>query len=1048
MASTPSKRRTKSGVLPGRFKNFVNDMKRFKLHRRGKKKSEGDMAEPTSAPEIPQATEPNPISSRSSLPLQNLAAQVTITFDEPLNYSYTRNYETSPSLQATEALCQGLLRRVDHCCHELITRKDSTAMEYAAASGSDKPLRFEIQIDILQGWSEVWASRTFKSYQKQHLSAEAAREIIISTHQIIGLFLRRHDQGFVWKDGPVRDDPLDEQCKYPHRAGRVEPMSCVPRSYFLEKSQSFETVPGYSINLSFTSRCQRRKPSEWHTTAEVNSSQTTPLNSIVAESLFFEASYALEGVLRSERQAFETVHRPCANLDGCKDCRHHDGDGLELQFSIANNLGPQFPRLDRTIHCNSSLSLHSDAHECLNFVKKVETAFAKVRDDTDNIINVMNDLEFRIIELRGFGWSLDEPLVFILDSSSSHSQRNTEAVLDRIQAGVADILRGNAISVRMTAHKRGHFILDKTFVARDPFEPAKNRKMKLPRKSKDYVLNRLRQRIERDIEIACRDTLTLDDNEETGKAGNGIYVSDQRPSTQDADITASTTSGLETTESASDDSTEEQEESSYSSADPETSATPSVSKKTIPVEGATPESPAAKPETAGIEHSAPSSPVRPPIPARRSSVAILCSNTGARAFPLVPGLNEYKDSNSSVLDKDESMSRQVLTDQSIHESSPRQSSAPISSEPTSLDESKESEEKVSGAITDPEEEQESAPVYEPSTSSSAPSLMSGGGSSPSSSILITPKATRLRSEVDYSRNVIVDSDEENDGDSESTSVETQQDLAKIQPFSSPTLRHATKLIVSSPLRKSETVQEQGNFGSINTNISSPQDIASPHPVQKELAPAAEIVQARAPTASVADIHPVDASTSDSSSKETRDSGAEETGPDGQNIKDTTTKLPSGDDISEVPSSSKQSLLSESESESEPGNGDADDFAQSKPDFIFSSPATTTPDGASEEEDADTDADANADGTPPSRLRAASPDPSEAFDSDASPATSPRVRKALGSPRRSFGSAGMLGFHEQMFGSLNLRTALMRSRPTSYSYFTDVARDEKRPGTAM
>ncbi|KAI1382118.1 hypothetical protein F4677DRAFT_439919 [Hypoxylon crocopeplum] len=1042
MAPDGSTRRTKSGFLPGKFRNFVNDMKRFKIHRHGRRKTEGAMTEPAPVPEspqvpqVPQVSVSKPVSSHSSLPATNLAIQVTITFDEPLNYSYTRNYETSPSLQATEALCQGLLRRVDHCCHELITRKDSTAMEYAAASGSDKPLRYEIQIDIIRGWSEIWASRTFKSYQKQLLSAEAAREIIISTHYIVGLFLRRHDQGFVWKDGPVRDDPLDDQGKFPHRAGRVQPLSCVPRSYFLEKPQSFESVPGYTINFSFTSRCQRRKPSEWHTTVEVNSGQTTPLNSIVAESLFFEASYALEGVLRSERQAFESRHRPCASLDGCKDCRHHDNDGLELQFSIANNLGPQFPHLERTIHCSSNLSLYSDAQECLTFVNRVEAAFAGVQDDADDKINQMNDLEFRITELRGHGWSLDEPLVFVLDPNHSYSLRSIEAILDRIQAGVADILRGNAISVRMTAHKRGHFILDKTFVARDPFEPAENRKRKSPRKSKDYVLGRLRQRIERDIEIFSRDTLTLDDTEETGNASEAT-VPVQIPSTQDADVTTST-SGPENTESISRATTEEREESSNSTPYPETSSAASASGSMAEKEN--PAYPAVNPEDTEKEYDVPSSPSlppsplsagRPPIPLRRSSVAILCSNTGARAFPLVPGLDDYvaPDGSSSAKDSDERDSEHATSDEPTGQNIAR----PSSSGQSSLKETKDSEEEKSAETTNIEEP-ESMAAYEASISSSAPSLVFGGGSSPSSSILITPKINRLSTDVDYSKNSIVDSDDEDSRDSESTNGEAKQDLAKVQLLPSPTLRHAAKQIGSSPLRVSQTVPEQSNVGLSKTDtlpLDETTGLTSPTVDTKELEPVTK--EAQAPVASLTELHHTDASTL-VSSENTRDAGASETSSGDQGIEEKITNPTSRDAIN-IPNHIEDTVANEHESH----NADADNFAQSKPDFIFSSPPAATPDtGLSEEEDEPSP-------VPRPKKGEMSPDPPEDFDSDF--ALSPPMRKALGSPRRSFGSAGVLGMHEQMFGSLSLRTALMHSRPTT-SYFEDVRRDEKRPGTAM
>lgn len=739
MASDTPKRKPKSGALPGKFRTFVSDMKKFKIHRRDRKKSDGEsesdrvMTDPVFVPPAPQAPEARTVSAPNSLFVGNLAVQVTVTFDEPLSYSYSRTYEASPSLQATETLCQGLLRRIDHCCYEMITRKDATAMEYAAASGPDKPLRFEIQIDIIRGWSEIWASRTFKSYQKQPLTAEAASQIILSTHYIVGLFLRRHDDGFVWKGGPVRDDPSQELGKFPHRAGRVQPMSCVPRFYFLERPQTFESIPGYSINFSFTSRCQRRKQPEWHTTVEVNSHQTAPLNSIGAESLFFEASYALEGALRAERHAFEAVHRLCASVDGCKNCRHHDNDGLELKVSIQNNLGPQFPDLERTIHCSSNLSFHSDVQNCFSFVKRVESALSRTRDDADDTISRMNDLEFRVTELRGRGWSLDEPLIFVLGPFKSFSQRTVSAMLDRIQAGVADVLRNNAISVRMTAHKRGHFILDKTLVAREPIELGGHSKAKSARKSKAYVIDRLRQRIERDIQMVCKDTLALDDIEREIRASEREACV-KSPASQDedvdadADVVTSSTSEFEVSESASNISMDQRDDSTYPSTNAETSLAASISKSNTDEE--TPACEIPDSETPGTEGLTTSSDTRPES-VRRTSEPIHCSNTGSRAFPLVPGLDDYIEPDSSGFEESSSgtNSREAIPNQPATDNLPTQSSRPS----TPMD-TEGSEQKHADSTTDLGEGDGSAPTYEASITSSTPSLMFGGDSSPSSSL--------------------------------------------------------------------------------------------------------------------------------------------------------------------------------------------------------------------------------------------------------------------------------------------------------------------------
>ncbi|KAL7629409.1 hypothetical protein AAE478_000929 [Parahypoxylon ruwenzoriense] len=1046
MASDTSRRRAKSGALPAKFKGFVHDMKRLTIHRHEGKKSQGSTTDlvpvpvpvsvpvpvPVSVPELPQAPEAT-LASRSSLPEANLAVQVTITFDEPLSYAYSRNYETSPSLQATEALCQGLLRRIDHCCYELITRKDSTAMEYAAAaSGPDKPLRFEIQIDIIRGWSEVWASRTFKSYQKQPLSIEAAREVIISTHYIVGLFLRHHDDGFVWKDGPVRDEPLQEPAKFLHRAGRVQPMSCVPRSCFLEKSQSFESIPGYTINFSFTNRCHRQKPPEWQTEVEVKSRQTAPLNSIGAENVFFEVSYALERALKSERDVFENLHRRCVRLDGCKDCRHHDGDNLELRFSIVNNLGPQFPSLERTIHCNSNLSFSSQAEDCLAFVDKIEAALARVRDDTDDTIEQMNDLEFRITELRAHGWSLDEPLVFVLDRFSTHSQRDTEAILDRIQAGVADILRGIAISIRMTAYKRGHFILDKTFVSREPFESAGSKMTKSPQKSKAYVLDRLRQRVERDIEMLCKDTCTLDDenDDESTNAKGGIYISGPSAPTQVANSVASSNRPW-SAERVLMDTTGAHEDFAGPTSEPKTSsAAASISKSNMEKENTVPTTPGS---TITRDDDAEASNTNyPPSPVRQRPAAIFYSEEGARAFPLIPGLDDYvePEGNATGQDTEEKGRQQTVSDRPASETSPEAPSALTFGERTPNASTVPGEELPQ--TRNPEGEQEMAPVYEPSIAST-PSLVFGCDSSPSSSFLITPKKHRMNAEVDYSKDAAVfDSDDEGGKDSEAVGPGTQHDISKGQPPASPALRHVARRVASSPLRRSESVQQQGENGIPESGIVPLNGVAKAASLNLErresLAVPEEAHDLHIP---MINILPPDASASTPTSPENKQGVAiDGTDAPGQHV--------NGEVEQPVPSTETAATAVEiTVSKGEGQNAATSDFAQTKPDFDLSCSSTEAPEGSSEKREDDQHQHQHKNKTNPS------PPPSEDFDF--TPSSQPRPRRSLQSQRGSFGSAGYLGFHEQsMFGSVDLRTALMRSQRGSA--LDDASRT--RPGTAM
>ncbi|KAI0401046.1 hypothetical protein F4802DRAFT_446545 [Xylaria palmicola] len=516
------KSKTGFGRFPARLKSFVHDMKSFRKdvyrHRQGVRSEELGSKQPLPSEDlIPAAKEDAAVSETRSLfrdspRVRSLSIRVTVNFGEPLNYAHSQDYEGSSLLQPTEELCEALIRRVDHCSKELITRRDSSALDRTGSDGLAKPLRYEIQLQVLRHeigtGIEAWASRTLRSYQRQPLGTEAAREVILSTHYMVGLFLRHHDEAFVWKDSPVREDSLQEQKTFPYRPGRVQPLTSIPRSFFVEKQQEFESIPGYTIRFSFTSQNHHRKPHQWHETIEVNSRQLSPLTLANAEDLFLDACYAVDGVFRLQRKEFGALQDSCASHSGCRHCRPQDGDGIEMLVSAKNNVGPLFDNLERTTWASVNVFWKDQATDCIEFVEKAKTAIEQVCRDADESVSRMNDFEFYIIELRGRGWTIDEPLAFTLGPETCLCRRTVETLLDRLQTGVADVLRGNAIAVRMTARKRGHFILHKTLVAREPIEKPGNKK-KSSGKPKAYVLDRLKQRIERDIEMVCKDTCTI-----------------------------------------------------------------------------------------------------------------------------------------------------------------------------------------------------------------------------------------------------------------------------------------------------------------------------------------------------------------------------------------------------------------------------------------------------------------------------------------------------------------------------------------------------------
>lgn len=450
-----------------------------------------------------------PIAPQNSDEKPSLSVRVSLRFEDPLEFTYSRNYDSSYTLRANEILCQGLLRRIDHSCYELITRKDPNASAATQGHGRSKPKRFELTTQISQ-CGELWATRTYTSYQKMPVTAEAAKEIILSSNRMIGLFLKRHDPDFIWRVGPLYDDlhPLPELQTTPYRIGSIQSLNCIPRSEFIEKSQAFETTPGYKLDLSFTF-LNRQGEVPWQRDVQIASNQTTPLTLAVAETLFSDASYALEGIVRSRRRHVQEEHAQC-RFDG-GTCQHYLDEASEIALKIKNNFGPDFNHLARSIQSRLVLFEDGNAPDCREFVDSLQKAIAEARDTADVAIIETNDLDLKIVELRGSGWSLDEPLVFTLPAGTSYSRRSIEAILDRVQTGISAVLRGNAATVRYIAWKRGHLILDKTLVAREPKSPT--RRLGSSSATRTKVVNKLRRRVEQDIEMVCKDTCSLPEME-------------------------------------------------------------------------------------------------------------------------------------------------------------------------------------------------------------------------------------------------------------------------------------------------------------------------------------------------------------------------------------------------------------------------------------------------------------------------------------------------------------------------------------------------------
>ncbi|KAK7952073.1 uncharacterized protein PG986_007801 [Apiospora aurea] len=706
-----------------------------------------------------------PLAPQNSDEKPGLSVRVSLRFENPLEFTYSRNYDSSPTLRVTENLCQGLIRRIDHSCYELITRKDPNASAATKGKSRTKPKRFELTTQISQG-GELWATRTYTSYQKDPVTAEAAKEVILSSNRMIGLFLKRHDPDFIWRIGPLHDDlhPLPETQKSPYQIGSIQSLNCVPRSEFIEKTQTFEATPGYKLDLSF-SFLNRQGEVPWQKDIEVSSNQTTPLTLAVAENLFSDASYALEGAVRSRRRHVQEQHAQCRFDAGT--CQHYLEEASEIALRITNNFGPDFDHLARSIQSKLVLFEEYNAQDCGEFVDNLQNAIAEARNSADVAIIETNDLDLKIVELRGSGWALDEPLVFTIPPSTSYSRRSIEAILDRVQTGISDVLRGNAATVRYIAWKRGHLILDKTLVAREPKSPTRRWDTSTVTRSK--VVNKLRRRVEQDIEMICKDTCSLGDMEEEDPPSASV---DPAQPTAEAPVSA-----------AQPDADNEEPSLPY---------IPSMGPRLAPtaksVSVADVESSVGSHQLS--EEDRPSSAVHSATSMNsRSSQVYRDPKTGHRAFPLVPSASTYgvtellkqpdpqpdPQPDSQTKEKEPDMpgttSPTALPIEDVLQNSNSQHASKADSNPTSQkpkmhDGTAAGEHWVrenAAPVTEPEDagvhEAESEPArspvspqhctfatrqgsigYQPSTVPSTPSLISGHGQSPRSSMIVaTPQ---------------------------------------------------------------------------------------------------------------------------------------------------------------------------------------------------------------------------------------------------------------------------------------------------------------------
>lgn len=467
-----------------------------------------------------------------------LAVKVQITIaDKP---AYTRVYASSQALRPSNRLCQGLLRRVEHCSKEFITRRDSDALLHRRFGQAPSALRYEFTYTIIRSGA-VWAEETFKSYQRAPVTDELANEIILSTHYVVGLFFRRHDKEFKWTQEPASDrlsKRLSASSLSPYDALTL---GCIPQSRFIESTQSFEFIPGYSIELSFRSfTTHRRTQREWTRSLRLKSAQDSPLNLAQSERLLWDSFEAVNSAISAKKRSFELEHESCEWLEGPVDCQHFEENALSLELRIANNLGPVYEHMHRGIRSKLSMFRQQDGEDCYAFLRDVQTELLRLRDLADEQVSRTNDFELRILELTGAqGWKISRPARVTLDNTKSHSQRTVEAILDRVHTGITDVLRAPGASIHIAAYKRGHLILDREISAQQGSSKKPSSTASNPvsiQAEKDYLVQALESRIRQDLDMLLEDTCSLEglpeDNDEDLTPTTSVSPQNQDEDTQ------------------------------------------------------------------------------------------------------------------------------------------------------------------------------------------------------------------------------------------------------------------------------------------------------------------------------------------------------------------------------------------------------------------------------------------------------------------------------------------------------------------------------------
>ncbi|KAH7376283.1 hypothetical protein B0T11DRAFT_19121 [Plectosphaerella cucumerina] len=482
--ATPAPRQ---GGLRNRLKKLV--------HKRKSLPASPEYALPLSQPSPPLP----------SLTPAGLTVQLNIRYRSPLNINFENIYETSRNHVPSDDECHGLLRRLDHGCPELITRRDSAA---ASSHRGDKVMRFELTFTVSRNGTP-WAVKVYTSYQELPLDRQSAIEVAEAADRLVGPYLKAHDKAFRWQ--PCERLSVRPETAIPPQGSTVS-LASVPQGRFITSMQEYESIPGYEISLVFTSQRRPRKPVVWERRVHIRSNQTTPLTLSLGEDLTWKISSAVNNLLDA-RRSIKPGHKPSDDSDSDDTRAHLDDDSLHVGFRISNRIGFDFGHLERSTDSKLALFRHPEGLDCQEFVQELERAITTARDEIDSTLGSSDDLKISVRQLSGLAgtyWTVKNPFAVSLDSSVCYNRDTIQAVLERVQTGISDVLSGNDVSITFAATKRGHVVLDKTLVAQavrsKPRRPASNAS---DGPNQDALLLALKERMQIDVSMVVRDTCSL-----------------------------------------------------------------------------------------------------------------------------------------------------------------------------------------------------------------------------------------------------------------------------------------------------------------------------------------------------------------------------------------------------------------------------------------------------------------------------------------------------------------------------------------------------------